>query len=110
MPLMITVAYVNATEGHHYGEEPPHEPFTEDIGRLFRFALKEWGRCVSKVYVDTVDGKARPCGWVFQKRRRYEDARQGWPKDKAEYLAETWVTLLDGPDEVTRTRKHHFIG
>jgi len=55
---------------------------------VYKAAIKEYGRCVSKIYMDTNDPK-KPCyvGWVFEKRRRYEDA------DKY-YIQETWIAPL----------------
>ena len=84
------------------GEDPMHEPFTDDLGRLFKFAQKEWGRCVSKVYIDTAEGP-KACGWVFRKRRAYDDDRT------KSYVQEAWVTLHERADEVTRKSFPLFI-
>jgi len=67
------------------GESGWYEPFTEDLGKLFKSLNKEYGRCVSKVYQDAPDGVADPVGWVFQKRVKQSDY-------KPSYLQETWVT------------------
>lgn len=57
---------------------------------LFRFGLREYGRCVSKVYIEGRGGLAPgpSYGWVFQRRRPYED------DPKRAYLHEVWVTVL----------------
>ena len=57
------------------------------VGDIFRYSQKEFGRCVSKVYLDTDDG-VKQIGWVFQKRERYEDSKET-------FIHETWVSLYD---------------
>ena len=37
-------------------ETEPYEPYTDNKGRLFRECQKEYGRCVSSVYMDTAEG------------------------------------------------------
>lgn len=91
--MLIEETHVNATEGYLMGE--PSRIALEDTifgeegtpGEIFRFARSEYGRCTSKVYVDTEDGP-KAIGWVFVKREQYEDAPET-------YLHETWVTLLE---------------
>lgn len=56
---------------------------------IYRYAVKEYGRCVSKMYTDTVDGRTIHIGWVFQKRMAYIDS----PKKK--FVQETWVSVLE---------------
>ena len=70
------------------------------VGDIFRFAQKEFGRCVSKMYVDTDDG-IKQVGWVFQKRERYEDSEKT-------FIHETWVSLYDEWHSVP-VRKPHYI-
>lgn len=79
----------------------PYEPFTEDIGLLFRNVQRFHGRCESKVYVDTQEGTCA-VGWVFAKTEAYLDT--GEP-----YVRETWITLHDRPDEVIRIPHLHFL-
>jgi len=62
-----------------------YEPFTDNLGQLFKFLQKEYGRCVSRVYQDAPDRVADPIGWVFQKRVKYQDCNET-------YLQEVWVT------------------
>ena len=61
---------------------------TEDQrGELFQALRREYGRCVSKMYVELppeLGGKTCPIGWVFEKRRRYDDTDEV-------YVLETWV-------------------
>ena len=52
-------------------------------GLFLRFS-REFGRCVSKVYV----GDSKPVGWVFEKA--------SGPNYFRSYVVETWVTLVPG--------------
>ncbi len=74
------------------GESGAYETFTDNLGKLYKSLSKEYGRCVSKMYVDRKDGETIQTGWVFQKRMKYTDAR-GNDKDKDYYLQETWVSV-----------------
>ena len=90
--MLIEETHLNATEGYMLGE--PTRIALEDTwmgedatpGDIFRSARSEFGRCVSKVYVDGENGP-RAIGWVFVKLNRYEDTNEP-------YLHETWVCLL----------------
>lgn len=90
----VSVALVNETEGHRFSdfEEELHrfdlkEDGTPDMGEIYRQAQREYGRCVSSVYVDREDGSPRRVGWYFVKRCQYEDT--GEP-----YLRGAWVRVL----------------
>ena len=85
---------------HRYviGDSDLYEPYTDNIGDLFLSLQREYGRCVSKVYI----GDGDPIGWVFQKRTKYTDC------DKT-YLAETWVTLHTDKPTVKTTHHYHFL-
>lgn len=63
-----------------------YKPYTKHIGQLFKSLQKEFGRCISKVYVDDADGYTRHKGWCFQKRGQYTDSKE-W------YLHEVWVMV-----------------
>jgi len=84
--MLISEEFTNETEGYRFGDSPPCEAFTDDIGRLFRFCQKEFGACKSAVYVDTPNGKPKRVGWYFEKRMEYEGARPSWPKAKRFYV------------------------
>lgn len=86
MGLKVRITYVNKTKGHHIGYEPYHEPYTEDRGELYRSLVREYGRCVSKMYHDTPDGKTQEIGWVFESRDKYTDSDDT-------YIRETWVEV-----------------
>lgn len=96
--LQINESYVNQTKGHRFGESGWYEPFTDSRAKLFRSLQREFGRCVSRVYQDTPDGKPDAIGWVFEKRMRYDDAR-GNNADRDFYIREVWVTLRLVKDE-----------
>jgi hypothetical protein len=76
------------------GNTEPYEPYTFNIKRLFKSMMKEYGRCVSKVYIGETKPKA--IGWVFQKNA--EPDRNGNKRK-----LETWVTLHERKPE-TKTQ------
>lgn len=83
--LWVQESWVNATAGHRIGDSDVYESFTDDKGELYRAFVREHGRCQGRVYIDK-DGKAQAIGWIFVKRRQYDDCNES-------YLAETWVTV-----------------
>lgn len=98
--MLIEEIAINRTENYRCGESGKYEPFTDDLGALFRSLQREHGRCVSRIYID--GGKAedvKAVGWVFVRRRQYEDSAET-------YLAETWVTLYEREDTITH--EHHY--
>lgn len=82
--LKIQETWINKTEGYRCGDSDWYEPHTNDLGVLFRDLKRQYGRCVSKVYVDNIDGTSYSVGWVFEKRVKYDDCNET-------YLQETWV-------------------
>jgi len=86
--IFVKEEYLNATEGYWCGDSGVQESRFEDdeVDKLFKFCQKEFGRCVSKVYIDKGEGKSAHIGWVFQKARKYEDTGQ-------KYISEAWITM-----------------
>jgi hypothetical protein len=103
--LFVQEAWVNATKGWGVGESGVYETGYErdELGDLFRAIRRKYGRCVGRVYVDLDDAPATPVGWVFVKRQRYEDVNET-------FLMETWVTVHEAPDTVTRTPHYVKVG
>ena len=105
--VKIQESHVNATERHGIGEDTYDVAGTwlegKTDGEIFHwFATSgDYGRCISKVYVDAADGPPTPVGWVFVKRAKYQDCDET-------YLHETWVTLLDR-DETRHERDYHEL-
>lgn len=97
--LQVREAYIDATKGHIFSETDWYEPYTDDLGRLYREYVKEYGRCISKIYNDTAAGKPKAVGWVFQSRQEYDDARPDWPRERRTYVREVWVFYRHVPDE-----------
>lgn len=100
MALHVQESYVNATEGHRYGETDVYETGHDVIGDLYRAMQQEYGRCIGKVHVD---GLAGTVGWVFVARVTYDDSTDT-------YLRETWVTVHDEKPTVTVEKHYHEIG
>ncbi len=59
----------------------------ETLGDLFRHSRREYGRCMSRIYVDDRQGKTHPVGWYFEKRRPFDD------DPRKSYRHGVWITL-----------------
>ncbi len=90
--MLIHETYENATENYIIGESGMVTPFTDDKAQLFRFLQREYGRCISKVYIDDNNNTARVVGWIFQKRTKYSDCNKT-------YLQQVWVTFHNSEPE-----------
>lgn len=90
MGLWIQETFVNETEGYQFGESEVYETCADSRGEPFRDLQQEYGRCVSKMFIDTADG-VKTVGWVFQKVMGYEND----PTKK--YVRTVWVSLHKGP-------------
>lgn len=91
----IQESYVNTSDSYSLGDDTYSIKGTvlencETVREAFDSFQKEYGRCVSKVYVDTADG-TKQIGWCFESRQKYEDSDET-------YLREVWVTLLSKYD------------
>lgn len=95
MSLFIRETFVNDTENVIFGEGPWIDSMYDTVGSLFRALSREYGRCVSKMYVDKVDGRVEQTGWVFEKRMRYEGARRDYDtgryRESDYYIRHVWV-------------------
>jgi hypothetical protein len=95
--MLIEEVWINKSKNWNIGNSGQYEPFTDDLGMLYRHLQKEYGRCISKIYIDTKDG-AKPVGWVFEKKVRYSDCDDT-------YLQEAWVTLYESKPTVIQNYK-----
>lgn len=85
--------------GIRTGNSGIYEAFTDDTSKLYRTCMKEYGRCIGTVRVDP-DGKK--VGWIFVRRTKYPDSSKT-------YLQQTWISLYDSPEKVTRERSYHYL-
>jgi hypothetical protein len=99
--LYVEEAYINKTEGYRFGDSDVQLSRFETPGDVFRFAQKEYGRCISKVYLDVLD-EPKAIGWVFLSKARYEDTDEP-------YLREVWITLHDALPTLTREAYYHEV-
>ncbi len=81
--MLVQEEFTNETEGYRFEGGPPYEPYTDNIADLFLSYQREFGRCISKIYMDP---DAQAIGWVFEKKMKYSDCNEY-------YLQHTWVTL-----------------
>lgn len=90
---IIEQHFAERRDGDRYGlgDTEWYETFTDNKGELFRSLQKEHGRA-SKMYIDTKDG-AKQIGWVFSKRRRYDDCADT-------YTHEVWISVSTTRPEI----------
>lgn len=92
--LVLRETFTNATAGYSFGTNEIPLSHTYDLaddftmGKLYRYGRDEYGRPVSKAYIDTAGGDVFHIGYVFEKRDRYEDTGES-------YLRQVWVTIAD---------------
>jgi len=97
--MLIQEDWIDATKGHGLGDSGLYEPFTDNIKELFKNLQCEYGKCISKIYINKNDDSAMPVGWVFQKRVKYDDCNEM-------YILETWITLHE--NEPTKTIEYNY--
>ncbi len=89
MGLWIQEEFVNETKGHRFSSGPWVDSNCDTLGELFRSLSREYGRCVSRMYV----GDGKPVGWVFEKRCEYDDAHRIQDKLARSYIRHVWVCV-----------------
>lgn len=96
--MKIQETYENATEERIFGESPWYEPYTNNLGRLFRSMQQEYGRCVGPVYTEWArGGPDTRSGWIFEKKMEYEGYRG---RGDRYYIRQVWVSIRFENDEV----------
>lgn len=94
MGILIEEVWINRTEGYRNGESGVYETRFEKPAEVYRYGLKEYGRCGGRMYVDE-NGRSKHIGWVFEKIAKYEDT--GKP-----YKLETWIALHEKKPVTTK--------
>ena len=89
MSIWISETFVNKDTNTRFSETEPYESRFDNYGDLYRFCVREWGRCTGKVHTDTKDSTILDVGWIFIKRDVYSDRRGDT------YNREVWVTIHD---------------
>jgi len=98
--VLIKETWVNQTKGYQCGDSGLYEPFTDNIGKLFRALQKEFGKCVSSMYIGKNNTDSQKIGWVFEKKMKYTDTKET-------YIQETWVELHEQKPDVKIT--NHYL-
>ena len=85
-------------DGKRYGsgESGVYETWATDPGKLYRFLQCEYGRCTGAVYHD-IDGQSIKIGWIFEKRRKFDDCLAAAGRHDADEL---WDGLVGTPGGV----------
>jgi len=95
--MLIRETWVNKTEGYITGNTELYKPFTDDIKELLQTLRKEYGECISKIFVDP---DAKQIGWVFEKKVKYDDCNET-------FLMQTGVELHEKKPDHT-VENHYF--
>lgn len=83
--LLLSCEYVNLDQNSWAGTgDDVFVSCYSTPNEVYKGCMREYGRCIGKVYVDGSDNKSIHIGWIFLKRVRYESSKQT-------YLQETWV-------------------
>jgi len=92
--MYISVEHVNEDRHYRFGDSEPFECDAETPGEVYKAMMSQYGRCISKMFVDSVDGKkSKHIGWVFEKRMKYDDSNDT-------FKCHTWVSLHEKPPTV----------
>lgn len=99
--IWIQETWIDKERNCSLGKSDVYETWADvsEKSRLLTSLKKQYGRIISKVYIDTKEGKTQEIGYVFQKRQKYEDYNSA-------YLLETWVTFHTAPP--TETTTYHY--
>jgi hypothetical protein len=97
---LIKTIHLNKKENCIYSEYdlPVEDSTINNLTDLYKFGLKEYGKCTSKIYIDGKEGKVKHIGYVFLKKSKYEDCNEY-------FLMETWLTLEHYIETVEREYK-----
>jgi len=99
--LFIEVTQINEDIKCRLNDPVVSETKFSNTGELYRNLVKEYGKCVSKQYIDDPDGNTQQIGWVFEKREYYSDMRvmkdirslSKFEKDVRTFMCTTWVSV-----------------
>jgi hypothetical protein len=98
MNLHTKETYINRDRDAIFGESEILETEFARIDELFLSLQREFGRCLSKAYIDDGD----QIGWVFSSRQQYTDSNDT-------YIREVWVTVHNEPPTIiTEYHRYNF--
>jgi len=98
--MLVNVTLENVNEGCVYYCEIENWDICETVSDVFREAKKQYGKCMSKIYVDT-ENSIQVSGWVFEKKVKYADCN-----DK--YIQRAWIEPLI--KVIEKTEYHYASG
>lgn len=98
--LFIEVVQENGTRNYRISDPVLSETKYTDKSTLYKALVKEYGRCISKMYVD-VSGRPTQIGWCFARRELYSDYRLNKQikslskeeRDEKTFICVTWVSI-----------------
>jgi hypothetical protein len=98
---IVRETYVNVDKNAIIGENdmPQEDTIITGLKDLYKYGIKNFGRCVSKIYIDKKD-KQLHIGYTFRKKMQYEDTKEF-------YTQETWLSLEHYKE--TRTKEYFEV-
>ena len=94
---LIKTTHINRDKNCTSGENslPAEDSFIDNLSDLYKFGLKEYGRCTSKIYIDRDKDSTVHIGYVFIQRLKYDDSNEY-------FINETWLSLEHYIEEINR--------
>ena len=85
---LIKTTHINKDQNCITSEDnyPLDDSIINNLKDLYSFGLKEYGRCISKIYTDNKQNNPSHIGYVFLKKLKYDDCNEY-------FLSETWLSL-----------------
>jgi len=82
-----------------YGEDrtPMKDMGITSLKDLYRYGIRTYGKCVSKIFEDGEKGKTIHTGYVFESREKYQDC------DKT-YIRHVWLSIEKYREIIQRER------
>lgn len=93
----VTESHVNKTKNYIIGKNklPVGESVIHNLKDLYKYGIKNYGKCISKIYTDSKTYGTIHNGYVFEKLKQYEDVKET-------YLHEVWLTIDHYKETITR--------
>jgi hypothetical protein len=93
--LYVEETHVDTKEDCRYWASEIEETDYESVGAIYRAMRSQYGRCVSKVYIDTMQNGVQATGWVFRGKVVNDENPY---REPYKYVREVWVSVYEECD------------
>ena len=90
--MYIQITHIDDTRHLCLDKDTWHE-YDGKKQKLFTEMQREYGRCISKMFVDRKNLPPLVIGWVFEKFTKYEDSSE-------KFIKHTWVEVAEKVEHV----------